>query len=222
MTEPSSRFDTVLFDVDGTLVDSNFHHTVAWQRAFRRLGEEVPCWRIHRCIGMGGDRLVAAAAGDAVEERVGDEVREAWEQEYDALLTEPVALPGARELLDALRDRGLAVVLASSAISKHAQRAVELLDGERRTDATTTSDDAEESKPDPELLEVALERVGGRSAFLVGDSVWDVKAAERAGMPTVAVLTGGVSEAELREAGATRVYEDARAVLEDLDTVLGD
>jgi HAD superfamily hydrolase (TIGR01549 family) len=220
MADSPARFDTVVFDIDGTLLDSSYHHTLAWKRAFVSLGQDVPCWRIHRAIGMGGDRLVAAVAGDDVEDRLGDQVREAWEKEYDALLDEPTVFPGARELLTALRERGLEVVLASSSIPRHARRALELLEADERVDAATTSEDAEASKPDPELLEVAIERVDGTSALLVGDAVWDVEAGRRAGIPTVAVQSGGVGEAELREAGAVRVYPAVADLLADLDGML--
>jgi HAD superfamily hydrolase (TIGR01549 family) len=221
MTDRTAHVDTVVFDIDGTLVDSNYHHTLAWHRAFRSVGENVSCWRIHRSIGMGGDRLVAAAAGDDVERRLGDEVREAWEQEYDSMLEEPAAFPGATELLDELADRGLQVVLASSAISRHARRAMDVLAADQRVHATTSSEDASESKPDPELLEVAVERVDGSSSLLVGDTIWDVEAAHRAGIPTIGVLSGGVSEAELRDAGAAWVVEDVQALRDQIGEVLG-
>jgi len=220
MTGATSRYDTVVLDIDGTLVDSNYHHVLAWHRAFRDVGEEVPCWRIHRSIGMGGDRLVGAAAGNDVEHRLGDRVRAAWESEYDELLHEPVAFPGARELLAALRDRDLKVVLASSSIPRHARRVLELLEAEALVDAATTSEDAEESKPDPELVELAIDRVDGTSSLLIGDSVWDVVAAKRVGIPIVAVECGGFSEAELRGAGAARVFPSVTDLLGDLDTVL--
>lgn len=220
MTDGTPYVDTVLFDIDGTLVDSNYHHTLAWHRAFRSVGTSVPCWRIHRSIGMGGDRLVAAAGGDDVEQRSGDAIRSAWEREYDAVLDEIEAFAGARELLSRLRERGLKVVLASSSIPRHAQRALELLEADERVDATTTSEDASESKPDPELLEAAMARVGSTGSVLVGDSVWDVEAATRAGMATIAVESGGFSAAELRSAGAVRVFADVQALLSDLDEVI--
>jgi HAD superfamily hydrolase (TIGR01549 family) len=212
--------DTVVLDIDGTLLDSNFHHAVAWLRAFAAHGHDAPGWRVRRAIGMGGDRLVAAVAGDAAEEGDGDAIRARWEQEYDAMLGEPRLFAGAPELLGALRERGFRVVLASSAIPRHAQRALDLLDAERLADAWTTSEDAEESKPAPDLLEAAVAAVDGRAAVLVGDSVWDVEAATRAGMPAIGVLTGGTSEAELAAAGAARVVVDVAALLDRLDRVL--
>ena len=209
--------DTVVLDVDGTLLDSNFHHALAWSRAFQRHDLTVPLWRIRDAIGMGGDRLVAAVAGEEVERERGDDVRDAWEKEYDALIGETRLLPGARELLDALKERGVDVALASSSIPEHAARAFELLDAEQRTDAATTSEDAEESKPDPQLIEAALDRVGGGAACVVGDSVWDVEAAKAAGLPAYGLLCGGTSAATLLEAGAVAVYTDPADLLEHLD-----
>lgn len=220
MTPRAASVDTVVLDIDGTLLDSTYHHTIAWQRALRRYGYDVPCARIHRQIGLGGDRLVAAAAGDDAELLHGDEIRSAWEKEYDEMLEEPDLLPGARELLDALRDRGVHVVLASSAIARHAEHAFGLLDAEHSVEAATTADDAAQSKPDPDLLEAAVARVGGSSSVLVGDSVWDVEAARRAGIPTIAVLSGGVPEQLLREAGAAWVFEGPADLLAHLDDVI--
>jgi HAD superfamily hydrolase (TIGR01549 family) len=220
MTDRRTRVDTVVLDIDGTLVDSNYHHTLAWSRAFAAQGHHVPCWRIHRAIGMGGDRLVAAVAGDEVERRDGEAVRDSWEREFDPMLDELTVLPGARELLSALRERGVRVVLASSSIPRHAERGLQLLDAETRVDAATTSEDAEESKPDPELLEAAIERVDGGASLVVGDSVWDVEAANRLGLPTVALTSGGSGEEELRAAGAAWVFADAEELLDHLDRVL--
>jgi HAD superfamily hydrolase (TIGR01549 family) len=216
MTHRAATVDTVVFDLDGTLVDSTFHHTLAWHRAFLAVGHDIPSWRLQRHIGMGGDRLVAAVAGDEVEEQVGDRVREAWQLEYDAMLDEPVLLPGARELMSALRDRGLQVVLASSATPRHAEQVLRLLDA----DASRASDDAQHSMPDPELLDAAMERVDAEASLLVGDSVWDVEAGLRAGIPTAAVLSGGYGEEELRSAGATWVFEDPADVLAHLDEIV--
>jgi HAD superfamily hydrolase (TIGR01549 family) len=208
---------TVVLDVDGTLVDSNYHHTLAWARAFDHEGLTVPLWRVHRAIGMGGDKLVAWAAGDDIEAAHGDAVRERWEQEYDALIDEVRVLPGAKELLAALRERGVGVALASSSIPKHAEHAFGLLDAHDLADTATTSEDAEESKPDPELVQKALDRLGAGAACVIGDSVWDVQAAGRAGVPAYGVLTGGTGRAELEDAGAAGVYDDARDLLEHLD-----
>jgi HAD superfamily hydrolase (TIGR01549 family) len=208
---------TVVLDVDGTLIDSNYHHALAWSRAFRHWGVPVPTWRIHRSIGMGGDKLVAAVAGDDVEREHGDDIRDRWEKEYDEMIEETRLLPGAKELLAALRERGADVALASSSIPKHARHAFDLLDADDLADTATTSEDAEESKPDPELVEEALSRVEGTPACVVGDAVYDVEAARRAGLPAYGVLTGGYGRAELEEAGAAGVYTDLRDLLDHLD-----
>src|SRR5512133_563159 len=131
--------DTVLFDIDGTLLDSNYHHALAWSRAFQRHGLSVAVWDIHRHIGMGGDRLVAAVAGDEAEKQHGDDLRDAWEQEFDRIAEETRPLAGARELLAELGRRGLAVVLASSGIPRHTQRAAGLLHADEHADAATSS-----------------------------------------------------------------------------------
>jgi HAD superfamily hydrolase (TIGR01549 family) len=216
-----TRYDTVVLDVDGTLLDSNYHHTVAWARAFEAVGLTVPLWRIHRHIGMGGDRLVPAVAGREVEERCGDAIRDRHGKEYDELIDQTLLFDGARELLAALKDAGVEVALASSSNPIHAEHAFELLDAERLTDTATTAEDAAESKPDPELVDEALERLSSRQACLVGDSVWDMEAAERAGVPAYAVLAGGYGRAELEEAGAVGVYDDVADLLEHLDGWLG-
>lgn len=209
--------NTLVLDVDGTLVDTNYHHTVAWLRAFRSVDVTVPAWRVHRSIGMGGDRLVAAVAGDKVEQDHGDAVREAWERCFDEMLPEIQPLEGAHRLVRAAVDQGLAVVLASSGKRKHVEHYLKLLDpGDV---AWTTSDDVEDSKPAPDLIQVALREVRGERAVVIGDSVWDCEAAARVGLPSIGLLTGGFGEDELLDHGASAVYSDLdslRAELADL------
>jgi HAD superfamily hydrolase (TIGR01549 family) len=207
----------VVLDVDGTLVDSVYHHTFAWTRAFRRAGHPVDTWRIHRHIGMGGDRLVAAVADQAVEDTSGDRIREIWEGEYDAIIDDVGPLEDARALLAALRDRGLRIALASSSIPKHAERAFDLLDADRYADVTTTSEDADESKPDSQLVSVAMEALGTGDACMVGDAVWDVVAASHAGIPTIGLCCGGYGRQELLDAGAVEVYLGPGDLLAHLD-----
>ena len=154
----------VLLDIDGTLVDSTYHHAIAWHRAFGAHHVEVPLWRIHRTIGMGGDKLVAEVAGDAVEAAHGDDLRARWEEKYAALLDEVSPLPGARDLVLDLHQRGLVVVLASSGAERFSHEAVRLLDVGDEVAAVTSSSDAEESKPDADILAVALDRVSGERA----------------------------------------------------------
>jgi HAD superfamily hydrolase (TIGR01549 family) len=220
MTGWPLEVDTVVLDIDGTLVDSNYHHTLAWWHAFRQLGHEVPAWRIHRAIGMGGDRLVAEVAGRDVEREAGDAVRTAWEREYDRMVEEVPAFDGAPALLAALRARGFRVALASSGIPRHTAHAVEVLHADEHSDTWTTSEDSESSKPDPELLEVALERVHGTHAVVVGDSIWDVEAARGAGLPALCLLSGGSGRAELLDAGAAEVCSDPRELTTRLDDLL--
>lgn len=220
MTTWPRPVDTVVLDVDGTLVDSNYHHTLAWWHAFREHGYDAPAFRIHRAIGMGGDRLVSAVAGDDVESEAGDRIRDSWEKHYDAVLDEIEPLPWARELLGALRDRGLQVALASSGIPRHTQHAVDVLRAGDTASTTTTSEDAEASKPDPELLEVALERVDAERAVMVGDSVWDVRSGHEAGIPVVGVLTGGFGRTELADAGADVVCDDLQDLTRRLEELV--
>jgi len=211
---------TAILDIDGTLVDSNYHHTLAWFRAFARHDITLPIWRIHREIGKGGDQLVEDLAGRAVEDRYGDEIREAEGALYQELIGEVVALAEARELIVDLRERGLSVVLASSAKEHEVEHYLDLLGARELADAWTMSDDVRATKPEPDLVRAALERSAGEPAVMVGDSVWDCVAAKRAGVQTVAVLTGGFSEGELREAGAREVYGSIVELREHLDDSL--
>jgi HAD superfamily hydrolase (TIGR01509 family) len=206
-----------ILDVDGTLVDTNYQHAIAWYRAFRRHELVLPVWRIHRHIGMGGDHLVAALCGQRVEEEQGDEIRAAEKALYLALIEEVQPLAGAREMILDLRDRGHPVVLASSAKADEVEHYLDLLDARELTDGWTTSADVDATKPEPDLVKVALDKAGGGEAVLVGDSTWDCEAAGRAGISTVAVLTGGFSESELREAGAVAVYHSIVELRNSLD-----
>jgi HAD superfamily hydrolase (TIGR01509 family) len=212
------RPPAAILDVDGTLVDSNYHHALAWYRAFREHGLVLPLWRLHRHVGMGGDRYVAAVAGEDVEQRLGDELRERWERLFDELLPEVEPFDGAHDVIAELRARGHAIVLASSAIESHFDVFVDDKLGARElANAWTTKDDVEASKPDPDLVAAALEKAGTGAAVMVGDTPWDCEAARRAGIKTVCVVTGGFSEAELRDAGAVAVFDSLRALLDQLD-----
>jgi HAD superfamily hydrolase (TIGR01549 family) len=205
----ASPGDVVLFDIDGTLVDSTYHHAVAWHRAFAREGMQVPMWRVHRTIGMGGDKLVGEVVGDDVEEERGDALREAWKEEYSALVAEVEPLPGAADLVRSLAEAGYAVALASSGEKPFADAAVEDLGIGAQLAAVTTTSDAESSKPDADILVATLDHVGdARRAVLLGDTPYDVASAARIGIGCVGVLTGGFSRAELEEAGAVTVVED--------------
>jgi HAD superfamily hydrolase (TIGR01549 family) len=195
-----------ILDIDGTLVDSNYFHTIAWSRALCAHGHTVPMWRIHRAIGMGGDQLIGALRGDEVEERQGDDIRAAEKERYFELIDEVRPLEGARELVEDLKRKDITVVLASSAKPDEVEHYLDLLDARDLADAWTTSGDVERTKPYPDLVNAALERAGGGPGVMVGDSVWDCKAAENAGVDTIAVLTGGFSNSELLEAGAVIVF----------------
>jgi HAD superfamily hydrolase (TIGR01509 family) len=195
-----------ILDIDGTLVDTNYHHAIAWYRAFVQSGEVLPLWRIHRHIGMGGDQLVAALAGEQFEAEHGEDVRAAEQALYMALIHEVRPLEGSRELIEDLKRDAHPVVLASSAKPDEVEHYLDLLDVRELTDAWTDSGDVERTKPEPDLVVAAMEKAGGGPAVLVGDSTWDCLAAGRAEIPSVAVLTGGFSEAELREAGAACAF----------------
>ena len=213
-----------ILDIDGTLVDTNYQHALAWYRAFRQHGVVLPIWRIHRHIGMGGDQLVAALAGEELDEEKGDEIRTAEKALYLALIEEVEPMEGARDLMVDLKRRGHAVVLASSAKENEVDHYLDLLDARDLADGWTTSADVEATKPEPDLVVAAVEKAGGGTAVMVGDTTWDCEAAKGAGVETVAVLTGGFSESELREAGAVAVFEsvsDLRAKLDETPLARG-
>ncbi len=205
-----------ILDIDGTLVDTNYQHVIAWDRAFAEHGVPVPLWRIHRHIGMGGDQLVGELAGEDVDAEKGDAIRDSESAFYADLIDEVRVIEGARELIGRLADRDMTVVLASSAKGEEVERYVDMLEARDHAE-WTMSDDVENTKPAPDLVEAALERAGTRSALMVGDTVWDVKAAERAGIQALGVVTGGFSRAELNEAGAVEVYESVMLLADDLN-----
>ncbi|MEN3280765.1 MAG: hypothetical protein V7607_1905 [Solirubrobacteraceae bacterium] len=211
-----------ILDIDGTLVDSNYQHTIAWYRALRQHGHVLPIWRIHRHIGMGGDQLVASLCGDEVEERQGDDIRDAEKALYMALIEDVEPLDGARDLMVDLKRAGRRIVLASSAKPDEVEHYLDLLDARGLADAWTTAGDVERTKPEPDLVHAALEHAGEDSAVMVGDSTWDCEAAQRAGVQTIAVLTGGFSEQELKDAGAVAVFHSIEELRRRLsDTPLG-
>lgn len=199
-----------------TLVDTNHHHVLAWSRALARYDLVQPLWRIHRGIGMGGDQIVGHLMGADVEREHGDALRAAWVEEFDPLVAEIRPLEGARSLLAEVKRRGFSVVLASSGKTEHVEALLELFDGRSVADAWTTSDDAEHSKPAPDIVEVALSRVDGARAVMVGDSPWDCIAAGKLEIPTLAVRSGGFSASELEEAGAVRVFDSLVELHENL------
>jgi HAD superfamily hydrolase (TIGR01549 family) len=212
--------DTAIFDVDGTLVDTNYQHALAWFRAFRRLEITVPLWRLHRAIGMGGDKLVSEVSGPQVERAHGDELRAAWAEEFKPFVEQIQPFEGAHELLKDVKERGFQLVLASSGTAELVNTFMDLVGAHDLADAWTSSEDAGESKPAPDIVQSALAKIGrdsGAGAALVGDSTWDAIAAGKVGIAAIAVLTGGFSSDELREAGAGLVYDSLTLLREDLD-----
>ena len=207
-----------ILDIDGTLVDTNYHHAVAWYRAFRAHGFVVQLWKIHRHIGMGGDQLVASLIGEEADERHGEGIRDAEKQAYMSVIDEVAPLEGARELILELKERGHTVILASSAKADEAEHYVDLLLVRDLVDGWTTSADVEQTKPKPDLVLAALEKGGGGDAVMIGDSTWDCEAAKRADIQSIGVLTGGFSPEELQEAGASAVYESIVELRADLDS----
>jgi HAD superfamily hydrolase (TIGR01509 family) len=215
---------TAILDIDGTLVDTNYHHAVAWYRAFRQHDVVLPVWRIHRHIGMGGDQLVEALTDAETDEEKGDDIRTAEKALYLALIEEVEPLRGARELIGRLKDDGKTVVLASSAKADEVEHYLDLLDAREVADDWTTAADVEATKPEPDLVRAALEKAGAEpdDAVMLGDTPWDCKAAAAAGVQTVALITGGFSEQELGEGGAVAVFESIPELLERLgETPLG-
>jgi HAD superfamily hydrolase (TIGR01549 family) len=216
--------DGVLLDVDGTLVDTVYLHVVAWHQAFLEYDVVVPSTRIHAAIGMGGDRLVGWVAGDEVEERSGDALRDRWEQLFDAMLDRIRPTNGAAELVRTLKGRGLRVALASSGKEKHLAVAREQLGVDDCIDAITTTDDVDSSKPDDDLLQVTADKIEARDPVMVGDAPWDAVAAAKAGMAVVLLRTGGFSDAVLREAasGDVTIVDDPAELVDRLaETPLG-
>jgi len=213
MTPPAA-----ILDVDGTLVDNNYQHALAWHLALRRVDILVPLWRIHRAVGIGGDKIVTELAGEDAEAKHGDEAREHESEIFDSMIADVEGVEGATELVRELKDRGGKVVLASSGSADDIERFIDQLELKDLIDGWTTSDDVDASKPEPDLVHVALEKVGGGPAVMVGDTNWDVAAAKAAGLETIGVLSGGFPEAVLREAGAVAVYESVDELRRELDS----
>ena len=222
MTSGGNR-PAVLFDVDGTLIDSNYLHVQAWYRAFTEAKVEVEAWRIHRSIGMDGSRLLASLA-EAVDEDTRARLKDLHSQFYQETTPLLRRLPGAREVLEAVDQLGLQIVLATSAPEDELSILREVLACEDLLSAVTSSNDVDTAKPEPDIVQVALERAGVdvAHAVFVGDTVWDVEACKRAGVPTIGVLSGGVSRGELETAGAQAVFDDPRDLCDHLgSTAIG-
>lgn len=215
----------VLFDVDGTLVDTTYLHTVVWWEALRQFDHDVSMARIHRGIGMGADVILDHLLGEDRNRDDDDALAEAHSALYGAWWERLRPLPGATDLLRACAKRGLAVVLASSAAERELGVLRRVLDTDEVITAATSSSDAEQSKPAPDILQAALDQSGvdPHRAVFVGDAVWDVQAAAKLDIPCIGLACGGTSAAELRDAGAVAVYDDPAALLAALDTsVIGE
>ena len=222
MTDDAMMITAVLLDIDGTLIDSNALHMLAWQRAFRRLGRYEESNRVLHLMGMGGDKLAPEVLGDAPAELI-EQAKDLWIEEYSrkGLVEHAEPLPGAVELLQELRRRGVKVALASSGEQADIDRYLSLLGGRESFDELVSSKDVEATKPEPDIFALALEKLGRPSRpIVVGDTVWDIEAASAIGLPCVCVLSGGIERSVLEEAGASAVYADTAAVLEHLDAVL--
>jgi HAD superfamily hydrolase (TIGR01509 family) len=212
---PPARRPGVLLDVDGTLVDSNYLHTVAWSRALADAGEWAPMNALHRLVGMGGDQLVPKAIGHDNED-----AREARHERYKELFAELRPFPGAADLLRRLAGRGLAVVLATSAPADELEVLRKVIDADDALTGATSKDDVSAAKPEPDIFLTAMEMYGidPERAVAVGDSVWDIRAARAAGIGCIGVETGGFSTHELSEAGALHVYRDVGELCAQLAT----
>jgi len=217
-TPPGKARRGVLFDVDGTLIDSSYIHTIAWWGAFRQYGHDVSMAAIHQLVGMGGARLVDNLLPPDRDRGEDQDIMASHGALYASHWPSLRALDGAKDLLGQCREAGLAVALASSARERDLQVMRSVLDADAFIDAATSANDAEESKPAPDILEAALEALGmeASNAVYVGDAVWDMKAAAALGIPAIGVTCGGIQAAQLRDAGAVEVYEGPRHLLENL------
>lgn len=206
----------VIFDLDGTLVDTNYLHVLAWYRSFVDAGQYVPMWSIHRLLGMSSPRLLEDLTGGFDEE-----VSEGHGRHFRTLLEEMNAIPGAGDLLAEVHRRGATVAVATSAKEQDLEAMLAAIGAPDGTiDCVVHGAEVERSKPAPDIFEAALDRVGLRpeEAVAVGDTTWDVLAARRCGLSCVAVLTGGIAAAELMAAGAAAVYNDPADLLDQLST----
>jgi HAD superfamily hydrolase (TIGR01509 family) len=217
----SSKAPAVLFDVDGTLVDSNYLHIHAWQRAFAEVDIEVETWRIHRSIGMDGSTLVRSFSDDAPDETQ-KRLKELHSQFYAEMAPLLRPLPGARALLQRVANLGLQVVLATSAPEDELALLRRVLDCDDLVAEVTSSADVDTAKPKPDIIEVALQRAGvsADQAVFVGDAIWDAEACARAQVKSIGVLSGGVSRAELETAGAELVFENVEDLLTNIHDTL--
>ncbi|MEU8033131.1 HAD family hydrolase [Streptomyces sp. NPDC049099] len=208
-----------VFDVDGTLVDTNHLHVVTWWEAFRQAGHDVPMHAVHRAVGLSSTDLIAHLLGDGRDTGRDGELSAAHKALYGQYFDRLPALPRAGELLRRLHRDGWTVVLATSAGGAELGALRRALDADDAIADTASAEDVREGKPAPEPVEHALELAGvpaGRAVF-VGDTVWDMQAGSKAGVRCVGMLCGGIPRADLEEAGAEAIYADPADLLEGLD-----
>ena len=205
---------SILVDVDGTLVDTNYFHTVAWWRAFQDIGEDVPMSRIHPLIGMGSDQLV-----ERLIDRESDDASDAHSKHYEPFKEEIKAFPKAADLLTELNRRGARVILATSSDEEDLERLREAVGADDAIDDAVSKGDVSHSKPAPDIFEAALKKfdLDPARTMVVGDTEWDVKAAGKLDLKVVCVLSGGSTRQQLEDAGAIAVYEDVADLLAHLD-----
>ncbi|POX47158.1 HAD family hydrolase [Streptomyces sp. Ru71] len=208
-----------VFDVDGTLVDTNHLHVVTWWEALRQAGHRVPMHAVHRAVGLGSTDLIAHLLGEDRDQDQDAQLSAAHTALYGQYFDRLPALPEAGALLKRLHGDGWAVVLATSASGPELDALRRAIDADDAITATASSDDVEQGKPAPEPVEHALELAGvsAERAVFVGDTVWDMRAGRRAGVHCVGVLCGGIPRADLEEAGARSVYADPADLLAHLD-----
>jgi HAD superfamily hydrolase (TIGR01509 family) len=216
----------MIFDIDGTLVDTNPSHIEAWRRAFARFELQIPPDRIRIEVGKGGDLLVPSILGEELEEKFGDALRKAQKEEF-LKIAERVrfrVFPNVPELFQELRERGIRTALATSSDEKHLQATIKSadLDLTRLADELVTKGDAEASKPAPDLLIVALEKLDLSAArcAMVGDTIYDGQASQAAGIAFIGLLSGCSSEKDLLQAGACGLWRDTGHIYDELDRVL--
>ena len=205
----------ILVDVDGTLVDTNYFHTVAWWRAFRDTGEDVPMSSIHPLIGMGSDQLIERLIG-----RESSDASDAHSRHYAPFKEEIKAFPKAADLLAELNQRGGQVILATSSDEEDLERLREAIDADDDIHEAVSKGDVDHSKPSPDIFEAALKKfdLDPAKTLVIWDTRWDVEAAAKLDIGVVCVLTGGSTREQLEEAGAIAVYQDVAELLAELDT----
>jgi HAD superfamily hydrolase (TIGR01509 family) len=220
MAKPSTR--AALFDVDGTLVDTSYLHAVTWWEALRQAGHTVPMAQVHRAVGLGTDQLLDNLLGKDRDPEQTGALADAHSALYAAYWPALQPLPGAARLLRACAERGWSVVLATSAKDDELKVLRRVLDADDAINDAVTADDVDTAKPAPDVVEQALAKTGtpAQRAVFIGDTPWDVRAAHRAGVRCIGVLSGGVSRAEMLDAGAEEVYQDAAELADCLDRSL--